>query len=356
MNLSTLTDPELHARTVDLARREQAMTLDVIAHLEEVTRRRLFAARGFSSPFEYCVKALGYSEPGAAQRVAAMRLQRDVPEAREALRSGTLSLTTAATVQRFIQREEKRTGAKLGEARKTELVQTCSGLPTRAVERKLAAESPQAAPPERLRPIAPGVTEVRFPADDELVRLIARARDVRGGSAAEVLKWALGVALDRHDAVRKANRATARQATRTEKAKSAGPSTATPPASAAPRTSDASALARFVDPRRTATPAQKGTSAIRYVPAQAKHEAVMRAGGRCEWVDAATGRRCESTYRLEFDHVVPVALGGGATTTGTPGRSAQPRIRILCRSHNATSAIEWLGPEVMAAYLPGLRP
>ena len=111
--LRSLSDDELLARTLEVARREQNMTLQVIAHLEEVARRRLFAARGYSSLFEYAVQALGYSEPAASQRVAAMRLARAVPEARELLERGDLKLSNAAAVERFIRREEKETGQRL---------------------------------------------------------------------------------------------------------------------------------------------------------------------------------------------------------------------------------------------------
>src|SRR3989338_7076765 len=65
-DLRSLKDDELLTRTHDLARREQALTLEVMAHLNEIERRRLYAARGYSSLFEYCTQALGYGG-GAGQ-------------------------------------------------------------------------------------------------------------------------------------------------------------------------------------------------------------------------------------------------------------------------------------------------
>src|SRR3989338_6428094 len=101
-DLRSLKDDELLTRTHDLARREQALTLEVMAHLNEIERRRLYAARGYSSLFEYCTKALGYGESAASQRIAAMRLMRTVPAARESIECGELNLANAAAVQRFI--------------------------------------------------------------------------------------------------------------------------------------------------------------------------------------------------------------------------------------------------------------
>src|SRR3989338_1371305 len=102
--ISKLSDDDLHAATIDVARREQELTLVTIRHLHEVARRRLYAKRGYSSIFDYAVKALGFSEPAAAERVQAMRLMHAVPEAVAKLEKGDLTLSSAAAVQRFIRK------------------------------------------------------------------------------------------------------------------------------------------------------------------------------------------------------------------------------------------------------------
>src|SRR3989338_3174188 len=140
-NLRSLNDDELLTRTREVARREQELTLEVVAHLEEVARRRLFAARGYWSLFEYAGKALGYCEPAASQRVAAIRLARAVPEVRELLERGDLKLSNAAAVERFIRREEKETGHRLSPEAKGEIVAEVSGKSARETERVLAARS-----------------------------------------------------------------------------------------------------------------------------------------------------------------------------------------------------------------------
>ena len=267
------------------------------------------------------MKALRYSEPTAAQRVAAMRLARDVPEARVAMKQGGLALTSAAAVQRFIQREERETGKPRSSAEKSALVAACAGKPTREVERVLAekASTPVAAKPERARPIARGYTELGLTADDELMGLIERAREIRGGGVADVMKWALSVALERHDPLKKAERAQARAAVQS------------PPAA-------------------SSTPAPKGTDPVRkprtrHVPALVRDSVVLRAAGRCEWIDPKTGRRCESRYRLQLDHLKPFALGG---------EHSVENVRVACVQHNQLAAVEVFGVGVMGRYLgPG---
>ncbi len=66
-------------------------------------------------------------------------------------------------------------------------------------------------------------------------------------------------------------------------------------------------------------------SRSRYIPAVVRREVWRRDQGRCSYVDRHSGRRCGSRYRLEIDHIVPFALGGGA----------EPRnLTLHCRAHH----------------------
>ena len=85
--------------------------------------------------------------------------------------------------------------------------------------------------------------------------------------------------------------------------------------------------------------AAKASRSRRYVPREARRQAVDRDGARCSFV-AEDGRRCEETGFLELDHVVPVALGGTSTVEG---------VRVLCAAHNRYEAERLLGREVVEA-------
>jgi hypothetical protein len=89
--MNNLNDLELE-RVLELCvQREREAIIEVLRHLREVEKRRLFLARGFSSLFAYCTGKLGYSEPEAQLRIQAMRLMRAVPEAGERIERGTLT-------------------------------------------------------------------------------------------------------------------------------------------------------------------------------------------------------------------------------------------------------------------------
>jgi len=75
----------------------------------------------------------------------------------------------------------------------------------------------------------------------------------------------------------------------------------------------------------------------RHIPAAIKRQVREAAGGRCMHV--ANGRRCNSTYFLEYEHVIPFASGGS---------SKDPKnITLLCWGHNQLNAVEYFGEEMI---------
>ncbi|MCB9025133.1 MAG: hypothetical protein H6625_02340 [Bdellovibrionaceae bacterium] len=61
MNLKYLKDHQLLARTQSLVQKERQLLTQVLHHLREVERRKLFSDLGYQSLFEYAVKDLKYS-------------------------------------------------------------------------------------------------------------------------------------------------------------------------------------------------------------------------------------------------------------------------------------------------------
>ena len=101
MNFKNISDDLLLEKTKELVTEERKITLQVLWHLREVENRKLHAARGFSSLFEYCVKELKYSEPSAQRRISSMRLLKEIPEVEEKITDGALSLTVLSQAQSF---------------------------------------------------------------------------------------------------------------------------------------------------------------------------------------------------------------------------------------------------------------
>jgi 5-methylcytosine-specific restriction endonuclease McrA len=93
MKLSHLTDKNLLIEMISLVQRERALLAQVLWHLKEIDRRKLYSDQKCGSLFEYCVKVLKYSEGQASRRVSACRLLKELPELADTIQKGELNLT-----------------------------------------------------------------------------------------------------------------------------------------------------------------------------------------------------------------------------------------------------------------------
>jgi hypothetical protein len=93
-----LSNDGLEQRLTSLVSAESESTADVVEHVAEVERRKLFAPKSFPSMFEYCTKVFGYSEGAAYLRIYAGRLSLEYPEILDLLRTRRLHLTAIRTV------------------------------------------------------------------------------------------------------------------------------------------------------------------------------------------------------------------------------------------------------------------
>ncbi|MCB9025291.1 MAG: HNH endonuclease [Bdellovibrionaceae bacterium] len=119
MYLKYLKDHELLDRTQSLVKKERYLLTQVLHHLREVERRKLFSELGYQSLFEYAVKKLKYSEGQAGRRIQAMRLIKELPELEVKIKTGALSLTNISQAQAYF-REVRRSESKKSELAKLE--------------------------------------------------------------------------------------------------------------------------------------------------------------------------------------------------------------------------------------------
>ena len=69
-NAARLSDEALVARLKSLSVRERDATVELVAHLAELDRRRIHLGQGPGSVYGYCRDVLGYSEDAAWNRAA----------------------------------------------------------------------------------------------------------------------------------------------------------------------------------------------------------------------------------------------------------------------------------------------
>src|SRR5262249_60942396 len=69
---------------------------------------------------------------------------------------------------------------------------------------------------------------------------------------------------------------------------------------------------RHGSPRNQSTTPPSSPANAGHIPAAVRREVYEREGGSCAYVGEG-GRRCGSTLRLEYQHIVPRACGGPST-------------------------------------------
>lgn len=92
----------LHEKLLKLVHLERRITSQIIDLLQEIENSKAYLEWGYSNLFEYLVKGLGYSESLAYQRKAALKICQVLPEIKEKLENGSLSLTTLARASRVL--------------------------------------------------------------------------------------------------------------------------------------------------------------------------------------------------------------------------------------------------------------
>ena len=71
--LARLSDERLLSGLGRLSREDRRLLVEILLHLCEVDRRRLYAELGSGSLFDYCTRQMGWSESAAGRRIAVAR-------------------------------------------------------------------------------------------------------------------------------------------------------------------------------------------------------------------------------------------------------------------------------------------
>lgn len=311
--LRSLCDDGLLASLKSAVERERVSAVYVLEHLREVERRMLHAKYGYASLYEYCLKELKYSEGAAYRRISAMRLLREAPELKEKIADGSVSITAASVTHSYLKKNRD-----LTQEERDAVIKLAENKSRRELERELNRRDGQA-----------GITYIRLAITAELREKLEQLKNrlcLPEGVRLETLLERLV-----EDELK-------RFANKELKTK------------AQPQVSAGASAERMEPKARQASNNEKrafdSKSKERYIPAQVKVLVWKRDGGRCTYTHPESKRRCESKYALQFDHILPVSMGG---------KSVVENLRLLCAEHNRFEAIEVFGPELMGKYLPGLQ-
>jgi hypothetical protein len=295
---SRLSDDELIADMTRLARCERQDVASLIARIAEFDERKLHLALGYGSLHQYCCEVLKLSGSEAYRRIEVARYARRYPLILEKLADGSVNLTTIDLV-----------APQLKPTNYQEVLEDASGKTKREVQMQVAALDPKPnvpfttrpvpafyAPRSSFKPLSPGCEQVTFTMKTSTIEKLNHARDllsqaITDGDHGEVIDRALDLLLK--DLERKRHAATDK-----------------------PR------------PRQGTMPDSPD------VPAWMQRAVWERDGGRCAFV-GKNGRRCNSTWCLQYHHVIARAQGGLTTVEN---------LQLRCAAHNRYEADLAYGP------------
>jgi len=255
----------IHEKAVQAAKNFHRAEAELLEIIQQVDKRKVFRALGFSSLFTYVTQSLGLSENLAYNFITVARKSNEIPQMKEAIESGTLNVSKARRVVSVINSDNQ-----------ASWIEKASNLTQREVEKKVAEVQPQSRVKERIKVLTPSVSELRCPISEELGEKIKRVQDLestrqkRAVTIEGAVEAMVEVYLEKKDPVAKAHKAKTREVKKLSSRKE---------------------------------------SQSQCLSASIKHEVNKRDGGRCIYVDRS-GTRCSNRRWIQYHHVVPVSQGG----------------------------------------------
>jgi len=296
---------------------EKEIVAQMLYFLAEVQKRRLFFDYGCSSLFQFCMKELGLTEAESGLRISAMKVVLEMPEIREKIAEGSLSLTSVSQARSFF-REKIKSNSALEKSEKLDLLKSLENKSTRECERQLIGLLPEKPlPQERTKVITQSHVQISLNISNELMAKLDKIKALLSHknpnmTHSELLEELANIVLQKLSPTVRAKSTLGKSV----KISAAG-------------------FSKKEKPEQTKLPrAPSKRSVIR--------EVWIRDQERCTFVDPTTNEKCESRHLLEVDHVHPKALGGEDTLDN---------LRILCRAHNQWAAIQVFGLEKMTQYI-----
>ncbi len=95
----------IHFELLELRKKEKRITSDILNKLQDMENSRQYLEMGHHSLFDYLVRGLGYSEATAYQRQACVRLAKEVPEIKQKIDQGSLTLSAVTTAFKHLRKK-----------------------------------------------------------------------------------------------------------------------------------------------------------------------------------------------------------------------------------------------------------
>lgn len=120
-DLRNLSDELLDQNLMSFVKKEKEVLKEILLHIAEVDRRRLFLRMGYSSLYVYLTERMGYDGGSAQRRLDAARLAQQVPSVIESIDQGEITLAQVTFLQKSLRQSKQ---LQISAAVKAEIIET----------------------------------------------------------------------------------------------------------------------------------------------------------------------------------------------------------------------------------------
>ena len=285
-------------------RRLNSRCLDLLAL---VFKRQIHLKMGYPSLHEFCVKELNYTDGRAFRRIKAMHLLNSLPEIKDKIDQGTLSLSSAASAQNYFQQHKV-----VNQQEKIKVLGE--------IEHKSAKDTAK-----HLAELSGKPSTVKVELDEKTYQLLKELQSFRSHKnekIAEIIQDMAEKELERE----KIKRFGKEEVQTKETGKTEIQKEEIRIETSQKESNSVSSQKSRIFQRKTliTTSPEKLVKRNRYIKLKVRRF-IFRRDQCCTFTDPITKRRCKSTWQLEIDHIHPYARGG----------SNEPQnLRLLCDAHN----------------------
>ncbi len=195
----------IHKKALNAARtfqEAQNTLLDLLGQMDDL---KGFIHLGYTSLFTYATEGLKLSEYQAMTLIQIARKSKEIPELKEKVKSGSITLSNAKQIAVVVTKENAQ-----------EWLEKAKTLSKRELEREVARVKPETMLPAQFHWMSGERIDLHLGVTEEVMEDILRLQDLLASKKKEtirledVIAFALKVSLEKHDPIEKAKRAVKR--------------------------------------------------------------------------------------------------------------------------------------------------
>ena len=282
-----MTAMELDTQAKGLAQDYLNTESKLLELLIRMKRQKVFTELNYTGVFDYCERALKLSRAQSYYFKSVAEKSEEVPEIGEAISQGSLTLSQARRIIPVITPENKDLWLSKAQT-----------LSQKELERQVTEVNPKSRVIEKLKPVAPSLSELKLGVSSETEAQLKRLQEIYSQKKQRFVTLAEVIALMTQDTLERI--APEKKLERVRKPKT-------------------------VSSRKHSIPNQPSHRRSP-VPQRIKLQKLNEAQNQCTYT-SSDGRRCEQRLWLELHHKRPVSQGGG---------NEKENLQFLCSSLHRT--------------------